>query len=271
MPQFCLQLFVLGRFGEYDAGFRYALLAEGLFVLYGIVYFIFSVNSYVTNPPPTSEATKASKRRDLILLLLFIPWSILFLLSCVPLMLFASLYTDASLQPNIAVIIYYMFHLVACVFFYNVITKEDDRGWVQCLFGTLVILGMIFSYASWSFSSFWFVSLLPSLPPPPNGRWLELVPGFIWPDSAPYFQQWIDWREGDEGPRCAPALECSVKGRKVSFERSYQNLPDLFVSSCERVEFSLFGQWPRRSRLPMLSQVWAEYYQGENEDYHLFH
>ena len=37
LPQFCLQLFILGKYGEYDAAFCFALLAEALFVLYGVV------------------------------------------------------------------------------------------------------------------------------------------------------------------------------------------------------------------------------------------
>ena len=209
LPQLCLQLFILGKYGEYDeyAGFRYAIGAEALFVIYGVVNFL----QFGLTTKDNAE-TEASYTRGFVIWFFFLPWSVMFVLSCVPLFLFSSLYFDGSLNGYIAVIIYFFFHLFACALFFSLLPEVEGKGY--CEINVLIVLGVLFSYASWSFSSFWFVSLMPALDPDKK-RLFSLLPEFIWPHSTSYFEQWIEWGEGKPkkagGARCAFALECGNK------------------------------------------------------------
>ena len=132
-PQFCLQLYILGYYGNYDGRFLMALCLQGIFVTYGIVYFLYQPMVIYDDEMDVSSPAA----RQFLIILLFTPWAILFVISSIPLALCASLNQDASFSDHMAVLIYFLFHLFFSACFFT-IAVEMKGGSGKCEVDTVI-------------------------------------------------------------------------------------------------------------------------------------
>ena len=151
LPQLALHLYYIGYDNAID-NYVPRVLCIGvvaIFVAYGACY---SVRCAIMLED--ENEIQWTVKREFVVSIVFVPWTLLYLVSCVSVCLASSLFSGRY-AGYVATISYYFINMMLCG-----LAFPFQSFWRKSCGSINFIFGLIYAFASFSFSSFWFVGIV---------------------------------------------------------------------------------------------------------------